>query len=157
VGYGDRNFSVNVRRPWHNLRGSSGQPIRTEIRIVDPELVSPYPLDSAVSSAGTTDYAGVLSKPEMTAKAIDSEGWFNTGDLGWVTLELMTGGEPKDCSNNEWENIEPQPIEDACLRSSYIDKLCWTGSAIARTGPSLEQCCNGVPRTSTQTGAGERG
>jgi len=28
-----------------------------------PKLVSPYPLDSAHPGAGTTDYAGVLSKP----------------------------------------------------------------------------------------------
>jgi len=87
VGYG-RNFSVRMSRPWHNLRGSSGQPIpSTEIRIVDPNS-SAHLLDSAHPGAGTTDYAGYYQNPEMTAKAIDSEGWFNTGDLGWVTLEM---------------------------------------------------------------------
>jgi len=31
--------------PWHNLRGSSGQPIpSTEIRIVDPETRQPLPV-----------------------------------------------------------------------------------------------------------------
>jgi len=81
---------TNVRRPWHNLRGSSGQPIpSTEIRIVDrnSSALTRWTARSHLAQ-GTTDYAGVLSKPEMTAKAIDSEGWFNTGDLGWVTLEM---------------------------------------------------------------------
>jgi len=50
VGYGLTETSpvTNVRRPWHNLRGSSGQPIPTEIRIVDLET-RPYLLVSAVS------------------------------------------------------------------------------------------------------------
>jgi len=47
-----------------------------------PKLVSPYPLDSAVSSRGPQIMQGYYQNPEMTAKAIDSEGWFNTGDLG---------------------------------------------------------------------------
>jgi long-chain acyl-CoA synthetase len=46
VGYGLTETSpvTNVRRPWHNLRGSSGPPvIETEIRIVDPETRQPLP------------------------------------------------------------------------------------------------------------------
>jgi long-chain acyl-CoA synthetase len=65
-----------------------------------------------------------------TAKAIDPEGWFDTGDLGWITRwdDLIITGRAKDTivlSNGE--NIEPQPLEDACSRSRYIDQIVVIG------------------------------
>ncbi|MCU6609535.1 AMP-binding protein, partial [Klebsiella pneumoniae] len=47
VGYGLTETSpvTHARRPWHNLRGSAGQPIPgTEAKIVDPETRQPLPL-----------------------------------------------------------------------------------------------------------------
>jgi len=58
VGYGLTETSpVTNVRPWHNLRGSSGQPIpSTEIRIVDLRTVSPTRWTARSHfSAGTTD------------------------------------------------------------------------------------------------------
>lgn len=73
---------------------------------------------------------GYYQNPEATAKAIDAEGWFDSGDLGWLTPQndLVLTGRAKDTivlSNGE--NIEPQPIEDACLRSPYIDQIMLVG------------------------------
>lgn len=61
---------------------------------------------------------------------MDAEGWFDTGDLGWITPsnDLVLTGRAKDTivlSNGE--NIEPQPIEDACVRSTYIDQIVVVG------------------------------
>jgi len=62
--------------------------------------------------------------PEATKKAIDSDGFFDTGDLGKInplTGDLILTGRCKDTivlSNGE--NIEPSPIEDKILSSSGI-------------------------------------
>jgi long-chain acyl-CoA synthetase len=135
VGYGLTETSpvLTVRRPWHNLKGSAGQPIaHTEIKIVDPETRQQLPTGQRglVLGRGPQIMQGYYLNPQATAKAIDSEGWFDTGDLGWLTPgnDLILTGRAKDTivlSNGE--NIEPQPIEDACLRSPYIDQIMVVG------------------------------
>jgi long-chain acyl-CoA synthetase len=135
VGYGLTETSpvLTVRRPWHNLKGSAGQPIaHTEIKIVDPETRQQLPTGQRglVLGRGPQIMAGYYLNPEATAKAIDSEGWFDTGDLGWLTPgnDLVLTGRAKDTivlSNGE--NIEPQPIEDASVRSPYIDQIIVVG------------------------------
>lgn len=135
VGYGLTETApiTNVRRPWHNLRLSSGQPLPgTEIRIVDPETRQTLPIGhkGLILIRGPQVMQGYYRNPEATAKAIDPEGWFNSGDLGMVTAnnDLVITGRAKDTivlSNSE--NIEPQPIEDACLRSEYISQIVLVG------------------------------
>lgn len=134
-GYGLTETSpvTNVRRPWRNLKGASGQPIAgTEIRIVDPETHKPLPPGQRglVLIRGHQVMQGYYNNPEATAKAIDPDGWFNSGDLGWVTPEndlVLTGRAKDTIVLTSGENIEPQPIEDACLRSPYIDQIMLVG------------------------------
>ncbi|AFZ15035.1 Long-chain-fatty-acid--CoA ligase [Crinalium epipsammum PCC 9333] len=135
VGYGLTETSpvTNARRPWHNLRGSSGKPIPgTEIKIVNPETRQPLPTGERglVLIKGPQVMQGYYQNPEATAKAIDSEGWFDSGDLGWVTKEndlVLTGRAKDTIVLTNGENIEPQPIEDACLRSAYVDQIVLVG------------------------------
>lgn len=134
-GYGLTETSpvTNARRPWHNLRGSSGQPIPgTEVKIVDPETRVPLPPGKRglVLLKGPQIMQGYYQNPEATAKVIDAEGWFNSGDLGWVTPQndlVLTGRAKDTIVLTNGENIEPQPIEDACLRSPYIDQIMLVG------------------------------
>ncbi|MDB9512609.1 long-chain fatty acid--CoA ligase [Kamptonema animale CS-326] len=135
VGYGLTETSpvLTVRRPWHNLRGSAGQPLpETEIKIVDPETRKPLPIGQIglVLGRGPQIMKGYYLNPQATAKAIDKEGWFDTGDLGWMTPgnDLILTGRAKDTIVlTNGENIEPQPIEDASLRSAYIDQIMLVG------------------------------
>ncbi|MDJ0658113.1 MAG: long-chain fatty acid--CoA ligase [Crocosphaera sp.] len=135
VGYGLTETSpvTNARTHTHNLRGSSGQPIpHTEVKIVDLDTREPLPQGKkgVVLLRGPQVMQGYYKKPEATAKAIDPDGWFDSGDLGWITPmnDLVISGRAKDTivlSNGE--NIEPQPIEDACVRSPYIDQMMVVG------------------------------
>ncbi|MDJ0729120.1 MAG: AMP-binding protein [Crocosphaera sp.] len=135
VGYGLTETSpvTNARTHNHNLRGSSGQPIpHTEIKIVDLNTREAVPQGKrgVVLIRGPQVMQGYYKKPEATAKAIDPQGWFDSGDLGWITPmnDLVITGRAKDTIVlNNGENIEPQPIEDACVRSPYIDQMMLVG------------------------------
>jgi long-chain acyl-CoA synthetase len=135
VGYGLTETSpvLTVRRLERNLRRSAGQPLRlTELQIVNPDTRQVLRLgqQGLVLARGPQIMQGYYNNPEATAKAIDPNGWFDTGDLGWLTpqSDLILTGRAKDTivlSNGE--NIEPQPIEDACARSPYIDQIMLVG------------------------------
>lgn len=161
-GYGLTETSpvTNARRPWHNLRGSSGQPIAgTEVKIVDPETRQPLAAGQRglVLLRGPQIMQGYYQNPEATAKVIDAEGWFNSGDLGWITPynDLVLTGRAKDTIVlTNGENIEPQPIEDACLRSPYIDQIMLVGqdqrcigALIVPNLEALEKWAEGQNRT----------
>jgi long-chain acyl-CoA synthetase len=150
VGYGLTETApiTNVRRPWQNLRLTSGKPLPgTEIKIVDIETRKPVSIGQKglVLIRGPQVMQGYYRDPEATAKAIDPEGWFNSGDLGMLTAnnDLTITGRAKDTivlSNGE--NIEPTPIEDACLRSQYISQIVLVGQDQKSLGalivPNLE-------------------
>ncbi len=150
VGYGLTETSpvTHARRPWHNLRGSAGQPIPgTAVRIVDPETRQSLPQGQKglVLLRGPQIMQGYYNNPEATRKAIDPDGWFDSGDLGWVTAEndlVLTGRAKDTIVLTNGENIEPQPIEDACLRSPYIYQIMLVGQDQKSLGalivPNLE-------------------
>ena len=142
VGYGLTETApvVSARRYDSNLRGSAGKPLPgTEIRIVDPDNRQDVKPGSRglVLLRGPQVMQGYYRNPEATAKAIDAEGWFDSGDLGWVTNknDLVLTGRAKDTIVlTNGENIEPQPIEDACLRSAYIDQIMLVGQDMRSLG-----------------------
>lgn len=135
VGYGLTETApvLSARRPWRNLRGAAGQPIpHTEIKVVDLESGQALPQGSKglVMARGPQIMAGYYKNPEATRKAIDPEGWFDTGDLGWISKDgnlVLTGRAKDTIVLTNGENIEPQPLEDACARSQYIDQIMLVG------------------------------
>jgi long-chain acyl-CoA synthetase len=124
---------TNVRRPWRNIRGADGQPLLdTEIRIADPETRKPLPFgkQGLILIRGPQVMKGYFRNPEATAKAIDPEGWFDSGDLG-VLLEdhnlIITGRAKDTIVLTNGENIEPVPIEEHLLRCPYVDQIMLVG------------------------------
>jgi long-chain acyl-CoA synthetase len=150
VGYGLTETApvLSARRPWRNLRGAAGQPIPfTEIKVVDPETRQALPqgAQGLVLARGPQIMTGYYRNPEATAKAIDPEGWFDTGDLGWISKDgnvVLTGRAKDTIVLTNGENIEPQPIEDACIRSPYVDQIMLVGQDQRSLGalivPNLE-------------------
>jgi long-chain acyl-CoA synthetase len=168
-GYGLTETSpiTHVRRPDRNIRGGDGQPfMKTETRIVDLSTRQDVPIgdQGLVLIRGPQVMQGYYKNPEATAKAIDPQGWFDTGDLGYVSKwdDLVITGRAKDTivlSNGE--NIEPQPIEDACIRSAYIDQVVLVGQDEKQLGvlivPNLSvlEAAGLIPADSTLANIGQ--
>ena len=135
VGYGLTETSpvLTCRRPWCNRRGSAGQPLAgTEIRIVDP--VSRQSLSvgerGLVLARGPQVMAGYFNKPEATAKVLDADGWFDTGDLGQLLADgslVLTGRAKDTIVLSSGENIEPGPLEECLVACVLVEQVMLVG------------------------------
>ncbi|MCR5261046.1 MAG: AMP-binding protein [Candidatus Gastranaerophilales bacterium] len=141
--------SLNIK----NFLGSAGIPITgTDIRIVNPETKEELPFfeKGLVIARGPQIMKGYYKDENATRAVLDSNGWFNTGDLGYMTNthNLVLQGRMKETivlSNGE--NVEPIPIEDACLASPYINQIVLVGqdqgaigALVVPTKEALEKC-----------------
>lgn len=116
-----------------NYLGSSGTPVKaTEIKIVDPDTRIELPnfTKGLIMARGPQIMKGYYKDEEATKQAIDENGWFNTGDLGWLTSDnhlVIVGREKETIVLSNGENVEPTPIEGACLESPYIAQIVLVG------------------------------
>ena len=135
VGYGLTETSpvVSCRRPWKNIRGSAGYPLpETSFRIVDPEtkLLKEINARGLVMVKGPQIMGGYLNKSEATEKVLDEEGWFNTGDLGFLMSDgslVLTGRLKDTIVLNNGENIEPAPLEEVLVASPLVEQILLVG------------------------------
>ncbi|MGL4567253.1 MAG: AMP-binding protein, partial [Fusobacteriaceae bacterium] len=69
--------------------------------------------DGEILSRGRNLMRGYYNKPEATAEAIDSEGWFHTGDLGEMRGEYLfvTGRKKEMIVLSNGKNLNPIEIE----------------------------------------------
>lgn len=70
-----------------------------------------------------------LNKPKETAKAIDSKGWFHTGDIGRIDHEgyLFIVDRLKDMINLAGEKIWPAEVEQKILRHPAVLEVAVVG------------------------------
>jgi long-chain acyl-CoA synthetase len=125
---------VSINRPGDFVFGTVGRPAPgTEVRI-DPE-------SGEILVRGPQVMRGYINEPEETARAIDPDGWFHTGDIG----ELDAIGRIKitDRLKNiivlgNGKNVSPGPMEAALSTSKFIaqavilgDRQPYTGALVA--------------------------
>ena len=126
-GYGLTETSpvVSVRPFSDPIMGTVGKPLRgLEAKIVgeNGEILPPGQKGIVMVRGGTV-MQGYYKKPELTAKVIDKDGWFDTGDIGMLTIdgEIVLRGRMKDTIVlRGGENVEPLPIEMKITESRYI-------------------------------------
>jgi long-chain acyl-CoA synthetase len=154
VGYGLTETSpvLTCRRTWSNRRGSAGRPLPgTALRIVDPEsgrAVQPGGR-GVVLAKGPQVMEGYFGKPEATARVLDAEGWFDTGDLGKLLPDgtlVLTGRAKDTIVLSSGENIEPGPLEEALVASSLVEQVMLVGQDRKQLGALL------VPRAEALAG-----
>ena len=117
---------VSVRPFNRPIMGNVGKPIRElAAKIVDPATGKEVKRGKkgVLLLKGPTVMKGYYKDPEMTAKVIDENGWFNTGDLARLSAngEISLCGRVKDTIvQSGGENVEPVPIEMKIQESRYI-------------------------------------
>jgi long-chain acyl-CoA synthetase len=140
-GYGLTETSpfVSINRPGDFVFGTVGRPAPdTEVRI---EAGS-----GEILVRGPQVMRGYLNDPAETARAIDPDGWFHTGDIG--ELDEIGRIRITDRLKNiivlaNGKNVSPAPMEAALSSSKYIaqavilgDRQPYTGALIA---PDFEE------------------
>jgi long-chain acyl-CoA synthetase len=98
-----------------NRVGSSGRPIpNVQLRIAS---------NGEILAKGPCVMQGYYENPDATREVMDAEGWFHTGDVGYLDKDnyLFITDRIKDLLKTAGgKYVAPQPIENALKTSSYI-------------------------------------
>ena len=125
-GYGltETTAASCVNHPQRSKYWTVGEPLAgVEVRIAE---------DGEILIRGQSVMKGYWNKPKETAEAIDSEGWFHTGDIGeWEGECLKITDRKKDLLVLvNGKNIAPQKIEGQLKESPLISEAVVLGDGL---------------------------
>ena len=111
---------------------TSGYPMPGyEFAIVDPETGERQPdgVAGEILQRGYLVMQGYYREPELTAQAIDADGWLHTGDMGVMREDgyLRFVGRYKDMLKVGGENVSPMEVEGFLLDSLPVELVAIVG------------------------------
>ena len=123
----------------HVLANTTGKPFPdVQIRIVDTKTNEPLPSRSIgeLCVKGWIVMKGYYKMPEETQKCFDSEGWFHTGDLGYLDEDenFCITGRHKDMFISGGQNVYPTEIENFLYSFPKIKQVAVVGVPDDRLG-----------------------
>ncbi|MBN2032097.1 MAG: AMP-binding protein [Deltaproteobacteria bacterium] len=128
--------------------GSPGQAVGNEAKIVDRygEEV-PRGTQGEIMIRGDNVMKEYYKAPDQTAKAIEPDGWFHTGDLGLMDEEgfVYVTGRLKELIIKGGENIAPKEIDEVCYKHPAILQAAAVGIPDERYGEEIMLCCTLKP------------
>ena len=129
--------------PRSHLLRSAGRPFdHVELRIVDTATGETLPAGEVgeIWTRSDQNMLGYWNKPEETAAALDADGWFRTGDAGWLDDEgyLFLHDRIKDMIVSGGENIYPAEVENALLAHPAVSDAAVIGVPDDRWGETVK-------------------
>jgi fatty-acyl-CoA synthase len=107
-----------------------------EVRVVDPATGRDQPVSvpGEILARSYMVTPGYYKKPEETARALDGEGWFHTGDMGVMRPDghLRFVGRYKDMLKIGGENVDPMEVEAFLMSHEAIKMAAVVGLPDAR-------------------------
>jgi len=118
---------------------ASGAPCEGfEVRVIDPDTGLDQPRGTPGEVVVRTRYLmqGYYRDPEATARAIDTEGWFHTGDVGILRADghLRFVGRYKDMIKVGGENVDPTEVESYLSTYPGVSQAAFVSYPEARLG-----------------------
>ncbi|MEH6588258.1 MAG: long-chain fatty acid--CoA ligase [Halioglobus sp.] len=135
-------FSAFLTPEWGVKKlGSAGQPpIFSDTRIVDTDN-QPLAVGERgeICLRGPNIMKGYWNRPEATAAAIDPEGWFHSGDIGYLDEDgfLFICDRLKDMVISGGENVYPAEVEGALYKHEAIAEVAVIGTPDEKWGEAV--------------------
>ncbi|HAN6140661.1 TPA: medium-chain fatty-acid--CoA ligase [Escherichia coli] len=129
---------VNLDDPLSRFMHTDGYAAAgVEIKVVDDARKTlPPGCEGEEASRGPNVFMGYFDEPELTARALDEEGWYYSGDLcrmdeaGYIKIT----GRKKDIIIRGGENISSREVEDILLQHPKIHDACVVAMPDERLG-----------------------
>lgn len=129
---------VNLDDPLSRFMHTDGYAAAgVEIKVVDDaRKILPPGCEGEEASRGPNVFMGYFDEPELTARALDEEGWYYSGDLcrmdeaGYIKIT----GRKKDIIVRGGENISSREVEDILLQHPKIHDACVVAMPDERLG-----------------------
>ncbi|MDA8659291.1 AMP-binding protein [Luminiphilus sp.] len=122
--------------------GTIGVPVpRTEVRVVDADNQSlGFDEPGELCIRGPQVMQGYWQRPEATAEAIDTEGWFFTGDVAVIQPDgyLRIVDRKKDMIVVSGFNVYPNELEDVVSKHPGVLECAAVGIADAKSGEVIK-------------------
>jgi fatty-acyl-CoA synthase len=121
--------------------GSAGlPPLYGEVRVVDAaNQALPHGEKGEVCVRAPNVMRGYWNRPEATREAIDPEGWFHTGDIGYFDHEgfLFLCDRVKDMVITGGENVYPAEVEGVLCEHPAIAEVAVIGLPDTKWGEAV--------------------
>jgi long-chain acyl-CoA synthetase len=134
---------ANPLDPRERRYGSAGRPLGVEARVVAPDhSVLGTLAQGEIELRGESVMTGYYKAPELTARALSSEGWLATGDLGYRDEDgfYFITGRLKELIIKGGENIAPREIDEALLAHPAVLEAAAVGIPDALYGQDILAC-----------------
>jgi len=122
--------------------GTIGVPVpRTEVRVVDADNQSlGFDEPGELCIRGPQVMQGYWQRPDATAEAIDTEGWFFTGDVAVIQPDgyLRIVDRKKDMIVVSGFNVYPNELEDVVSKHPGVLECAAVGVADAKSGEVIK-------------------
>ncbi|MGI9607004.1 MAG: acyl-CoA synthetase [Acidimicrobiales bacterium] len=146
--------------------GSAGRPVYfmdLKLMAEDGSTVTEPFAKGEICARGPNIMKGYWNRPEATAEAIDADGWFRTGDAGYVDEDgfWFVVDRVKDMVITGGENVYPAEVEEVLLDHPAIAEVAVIGTPSEEWGEAVTAVCslhgdNGLALDELRTFAGER-
>ena len=155
--YGMTETIMNLTNPYDGERkpGTVGMPFRgQEARVVDVRRREPVPSGEVgeIEVRGPHVFPGYWNQPDATGESFDEDGWFRTGDLGYVGEDgyFVISGRKKELIITGGYNVYPKEVEEVLEGCPGVAEVAVVGlpdpefgekviAAVVRSDPALTE------------------